>query len=234
MKNMKYRASVALIWWLAPIGSSQPLATAQGPLVDARPLAEASLRLQENSGRIVTYEEPVLTWSGDLEEIPGRSGSKGYLYPKMQAFWMPEPASAPDLAAALNKVLDNYHQQTSGTRFQILTSPWGYHIVPRQVHDANGALVASASLLDSRITIAQNQRTPEGHLAALATAVAAVTGTRLEVSAIPGKPHGFDEAFRARPERFSWGAEPTTARDVLIDLLSRIGNEFLVAPPVPS
>ena len=30
----------------------------------------------ETRGKIVTYEEPVLTWMGDLEEIPGKSGSK--------------------------------------------------------------------------------------------------------------------------------------------------------------
>src|SRR5262245_19564530 len=37
-----------------------------------RPLVDASLRLQEAYGKVVTYEEPILTWRGELEGEPGR------------------------------------------------------------------------------------------------------------------------------------------------------------------
>jgi hypothetical protein len=226
LKIWNYAIIIVLALTLTPPVDSQSAAGVRAPIVDARPLAEASIRLQEVSGKIVTYEEPILTWSGDLEELPGKSGSKGYLYPKSQSFIMPEVPSVPDLASALNQVLDAYHKQTSGTRFQFLSSKAGYHIVPRQVHDAKGALVASASLLDANVTIAQIERTPQGHLAAFAAAVVAATGTRLDLSAIPFKPHGFDDAFRARPERFSWGAQSMVARDALIDLLNRSATSF--------
>src|SRR5262249_54013331 len=119
-----------------------------------------------------------------------------------------------------------YHQQTSGPRFQILTSKWGYHIVPLQVRDASGALAPATSLLDSRIIVVQEERTAQGHLTALAAAVSVSTGTRLEETAVPGKPRGFDEAFRARPERFSWGAASMVARDALINLLDRSATSF--------
>ncbi len=226
MKGWNYAIIIVLALSLTPSGSSQSAAGVKTPVVDARPLAEASMRLQEVSGKIITYEEPILTWSGDLEELPGKSGSKGYLYPKTQSFMMPELPSAPDLASALNQTLNAYHQQTGGTRFQVLTSKLGYHIVPRQAHDANGALVTSASLLDASVTVAQIQRTPQGHLAAIAAAVAAATGTPLDVSAFPFQPHGFDDAFRARPEQFSWGAQSMAAREALIDLLSQSATSF--------
>ena len=153
-------ALVLLSWTGSP---AQPAAPARAPLVSPRPLADVSVQFQEWRGKIVTYEEPLLTWSGDLREITGKSGTKGYLYPKEQAFLMPpEAESEPDLGVALNKTLEAYHQQTTGTRFQILTSKWGYHIVPLQVHDDHGALVPARSLLDAPDLYPQRGAHPVG------------------------------------------------------------------------
>lgn len=208
-------ALVLLSWTGSP---AQPAAPARAPLVSPRPLADVSVQFQEWRGKIVTYEEPLLTWSGDLHEIPGKSGTKGYLYPKEQAFLMPpEAESEPDLGVALNKTLEAYHQQTTGTRFQILTSKWGYHIVPLQVHDDHGALVPARSLLDAQIYIPSEERTLLEHLRAFGVAVLAATGTNLETVAFPTG----QASQQARPERFTWGTEPKVARDALINLLSR-------------
>jgi len=202
----------------------------EGPrksVVAVRPLAEASILLEERYGKVVTYEEPVLTWGGELEEIPGKSGTKGYLYAKPQGFLMPsEAGQGSDLALALQKTLSAYHQQTTGTRFQVLTSRLGYHIVPLQVHDSNGAFVPANSLLDAQIYIPNEARSARGHLQAFGAAVTAATGIPLDVSALPYQPQGFDNVFRARPERFTWGTEPKVARDALIDLLGMSATTF--------
>jgi hypothetical protein len=218
--------SVLVLLSLAPVGSAQSADRIQLSPPSPRPLADESERFQESRGKIVTYEEPILTWSGDLVEADV-SSNRGYLSPKPHAFFRPPDAtSEPNLTLALNKTLEAYHHEASGPRFQILTSKWGYHIVPLQVRDASGAWAPATSLLDSRITIAQEERTAQGHLDAFAVAVSVSAGKRLEASAVPAKAHGFDEAFRARPERFPWGAEPMVARDALIDLLSRSATSF--------
>ncbi len=208
-------ALVLLSWTGSP---AQPAARAGAPLVSPRPLADVSVQFQEWRGKVVTYEEPLLTWSGDLHEIPGKSGTKGYLYPKEQAFLMPpEAESESDPGVALNKTLEAYHQQTRGTRFQILTSEWGYHIVPLQVHDDHGFLVPARSLLDARIYVPSKERTLFEHLRAFGAAVRAATGTNLDTVPFPSQ-QGYQQA---RPERFAWGTEPNVARDALINLLSR-------------
>jgi len=183
--------------------------------------------LEETRGKIVTYEEPLLTWMGDLEEIPGKSGTKGYLYPKESGTSLPSAvSSASDLHSALNDTLDACHKQSSGTRFQVLQSSWGYHITPAMVHDSNGALVAATSLLDAPIYVPAGERTAKDHLLALGAAVTAATGMRMDVSALPSQSAGFDNLFRANPARFSWAAEREIARDALIDLLSKSATSF--------
>jgi hypothetical protein len=102
----------------------------------------------------------------------------------------------------------------------------GYHIVPLLVHDEHGTFVPASSLLDSQIYVVSKPRTAQEHLLALAAAITAATGTKLEVTAIPAKSNGFNDAFGARPEPFAWGAASMVARDVLINLLDRSATSF--------
>jgi len=207
--------------------SSQQPASNRVQIIDTRPLAAAANALEEARGKIVTYEEPVLTWMGDLEEIPGKSGSRGYLYPKEHGISLPSGVSSEsDLRSALNETLDAYHTQTSGTRFQVLQSNWGYHLTPLMVHDSNGAFVAATSLLDTPIYVPAEERTAKDHLIALGAAVTAATGMTMYVSALPFQSAGFDKLFRANPGRFSWAAEHKIARDALVDLLSKSATSF--------
>jgi hypothetical protein len=80
----------------------------------------------------VTYEEPVLTWRGDLQAEPGRNPQgKWALFPRVHAFFMPAGSRlGTDLASVLQSTIAAYHRQTSGTRFKLLSSTLGYHIVP--------------------------------------------------------------------------------------------------------
>ncbi len=166
----------------------------------------------------------MLSWEGDLEEIPGKSGHSGYLYPKPQTFSIPlSAASERDLTIALNQIVEAYNRQTSGTRFRVLTSRFGYHIVPAEAHDSGGNLAPASSLLDSRIYVPPAVRTPLEHLQAFAVAVGAATGLALNASAFPasGSPRGFNQTFGPLNSHFSWGVQSMIARDALIDLLSR-------------
>src|SRR5215471_4095515 len=163
-----------------PAGSSSLLNS-------SRPLADASEILQAMYGKVVTYEEPVLTWRGDLEVQGGRDPEgKWNLFPRIQAFVMPAvDRPGTDLASALEQTIAAYHQQSSGTRFRVLSSTFGYHIVPVQVHDANGKSVPATSLLDRIVTVPSESRTAEDNLRALGAAISSAGSVPVEVSAFP-------------------------------------------------
>ncbi len=123
-------------------------------------------------------------------------------------------------------LLQAYHAQSGGTRFRVLSSELGYHFIPEQVHDEAGHLVPAHSVLDARITVPTETRTPRQHLLALLNAV--TTANTVKVSpVIAGKPTGFDTIFRATPAQFPWGADGVVARDALIDLLKRSSTTMI-------
>jgi hypothetical protein len=197
------------------------------PIASARPLADAADLLQHLYGKVVTYEDPVWVWRGDLETQPGGDPNRKWgLFPKAHGFTMPvETGVDPNLASVLQKALVAYHQQSVGTRFQVLTSKWGYHIVPIQTHDEGGSLVAASSPLDSHIYITTEERTPLQHLSALLDAIAVASGVKIELGMY--RVDGFNREFRSEPASFQWGATGAVARDALIELLDKSATTFL-------
>src|SRR5207249_7782802 len=71
---------------LIQIATAQQQIPAGSSLVTSpRPLADAARSLQETYGKIVTYEEPILTWRGELQTKPGRNPeAKWELFPMPQ------------------------------------------------------------------------------------------------------------------------------------------------------
>jgi len=176
----------------------------------------------------VTYEEPVLTWRGELQGEPNRNPEgKWALFPKVQAFVMPESRPEIDLAGVLKNTITAYHQQTSGTRYKILSSTLGYHIVPVQAHDENGRSVPTTSVLDQIVTVPSEPRTAKQHLLALGAAISSTGRTLVQIDVFPGgKPGAFDSVFRPQPEVFRWGAYSAVARDALVDLFNLSATTF--------
>jgi hypothetical protein len=204
--------------------TNQQIPTGASSLVTSpRPLADVARRLQEAYGKVVTYEDAIPTWPGELEAVPGRNG----LFPAMHSFVMPaESVPGTDLASALENTIAAYHQQACGTRFQVLSSTLGYHIVPVQGRDENERLVPTGSVLDEVVTVPSEARSAMQHLEALGAAVSSAASIRVGVAAVRARPRGFDIAFRAQPEVFSWGAYSAVARDALVDLLNQSATTF--------
>jgi hypothetical protein len=145
----------------------------------------------------------------------------------MHSFVMPaESGPGTDLASVLENTIAAYHEQTSETRFQVLSSTLGYHIVPVQGHDENGRLVPTRSVLDEVVTVPREARSAMQHLEALGAAVSSTASIRVGVAAVRVRPRGFDIAFRAQPEVFTWGAYSAVARDALVDLLNQSATTF--------
>jgi len=112
-------------------------------------------------------------------------------------------------------------KDTSGIRFQLLSSKPGFHIVPVEAHDSTGKSVLMPSLLDQVITVPSEVRTASQHLRALVAAINKVQPIRLEYGPFGFRPDDVDKAFRAQPPVFQWGVHSTVARDALIDLLNQ-------------
>jgi hypothetical protein len=188
-----------------------------------RPLADEARRVQRLFGKVVTYEDPLWRWSGDSEPK-----GQGFLL-KYLSFVRPAD-SGDDPQLILNRTLDEYHRQTNGPRFAVLTSRWGLHIVPTQVHDENGQLVEAVNPLDARITVPVEARTATQHFVAVLSQVSLAAGIGMEfspdtVTLTPGF-DPFEAHFGADPIRFPWGTSGTVARDAIVDLLDRSATTY--------
>jgi hypothetical protein len=196
-------------------------------ITSPRPLADAADLLQKQSSSLITYEDPVWTWQGDLATRNGDPAASWTLFPKAHGFIMPapiSPASAAD-AGLVQTVVQAYGQQNPGLTFQVVNSPLGQHIVPAQVYNASGQLAQASNPLDTPVTVASAQRTLAAHFQAICDAVTASSGVSLKFFAA-GVGHAWlDSKFApnttAHPVQLTWGSAGTTARQALVSLLGQ-------------
>jgi len=201
------------------------------------PVSDAADLLRHSYLRVITYEDPLWEWPGEMRVLGPRvdPATKGGWTPDWVLFTLPDAASpAPDLSARLAQVLAAYHQQTGGPRFQVLTSKLGLHIVPLQVRDRDGHLAPAQNPLDKLVFVPQQERTAHEHINALQSAlVAANDGLEIGIGPLVTDLRGDSLNFMFAPTRadnrpFVWGtAIPNmTARNALIDLLDHSATTF--------
>lgn len=188
----------------------------------ARPLADAAELLQKQYGIPITYEDPILKWSGDIERTQYPTGTWRIL-PKSRSFSIPIEATSnftPLLdSELLNKVIDAYHMQTDGPRFKVWESSFGLHIIPTRVRAADGQFVEAKPLLDVHITVPIAKRTPGQHFNAICEAVTTAAGVKLEAFpafAIANSPPTQEDLEKMS---FEWGATDMVAREAVVNLL---------------
>jgi len=200
------------------------------------PLYEAAMLLEKRYHKVVTYEEPLSVWRGELI-VKGRDPDGPFgLWLRDRRFVIPDAVNSqrtPELdLAVLSGITVAYNfQNADGTLFRATASRLGLHILPLKMRDAKGNLVRAASLLDAYISVPSALRMPSEHVQTLCDAVAASTGVSLKFNY-----QWLDMVFAAkglRPpkaaaqllspkekEKFSivWGAEDVTAREALLSL----------------
>jgi hypothetical protein len=215
----------------------QPPVGGQNLTTSMRPTADVADQLRHSYGKVVTYEDGLWEWPGEMRPSGPNTTGKGALIPTAFSFIPPDESGlAPDLPTKLSQILAEYHRQTQGPRFQILTSSYGLHLVPLQVRDRSGQFAPAQNALDEQVVIPQQERTARNHMLALISAVAAA-GNGLEmfffsqVESVSGRQDAFNYLFAAAPadnHPFPWGTNRPnmTARDALIDLLGRSATTF--------
>jgi hypothetical protein len=221
--------------WLGGL-DGQPPPGGQDLITSARPISDVADRLRHTFGKVVTYEDGLWEWPGEMSPSGTNTTGRGALVHTTFSLTAPdETALAPDLPTKLAQILAAYHQQTEGPRFQLLTSSYGIHIVPLQVRDRSGQFAPAQNALDEHVFIPHQERTAHDHMRALVAAVAAA-GNGLEmifgsqVVNVKGL-DAFNYLFAPTPadnHPFVWGTTSSnmTARDALIDLLDRSATTF--------
>jgi hypothetical protein len=202
-----------------------------------RPLEEAQLFLENQYEKPVTYEDPVWRWIGDSVAVGSQTDG-----PFGRLLWdrhldLPDGVTAQENrkldARLVQRVVDEYHRQNPGdTRFKVVESSLGLHILPAYVHDENGTLVEASSLLDTKITVPSAARMPSEHFRAICEAITNASGTRVDFGgqwldqflapngAVPR--YGAETLLTAKekePYSFQWAASGVPAREALIGLI---------------
>lgn len=209
-----------MIFMVAVSLRAQPEVTLPQSVDSPRPLADLKMSLQARFGSPITYEDPLWEWDGDITMAGGDK------VPKYLRFVIPgeidAEASLPDV---LQRALSAYHDQTAGPRYRVISSALGLHLIPSEVRDSTGTLVAPKNILDSPITVDVQSRSPSGHLAALQAAVATATGVALRYGIKEGD-GPFDHYFGAEDNKLTWGANNVAARGALVDLLMKSATTY--------
>lgn len=225
------------------LGNGASAATFQGSeIVSLYPLGDMAAVLQARYGKVVTYEHPVLEWSGDF--VPRGDGAVPA--PAARSLSVPaglSPAETPILdAAAVGRALDAYRQRNDFPRFRVVESRVGLHIVPETIRDVNGEPVPAKNPLDSIVNIPAAARTASSNLKSICDAVTQSVGMRVNclttgfggdgdwyerLFAAPGGNLG-DASFGGQHTggSIAWGAASVSARDALDDLLGRSATTF--------
>jgi hypothetical protein len=184
-----------------------------------RPLAKAIEVLERRYGWIVTYEDPRVENSADLEDVTAavrNSPGPRVLIPKGSAFTfvydkpiLENNAQAGPILAAL---LTTYSTSGNPGEFRLLTSGNVYHVVPHAVRNRAGQVVAQESVLDSRISLRMKDQSIEDVVTQILAAVSDQAGVRLQ--------HGATPRNLLLQTRVDVEASREPARDVLVRVLA--------------
>jgi hypothetical protein len=228
----------AIVAIAAPLSSNRALTqesgdskviTAGRPLSEVADLIQVRMAVQGRTDKVITYEDPILMWKGDVTQSSGSST----ISPKSRTFSIPDELNAdqlPELTMELlQKTLGAYHRGTDGPRFRVFSSGMGFHIVPTEVRDSTGGLVSISPLLDTSIIVPIESRAPSGHFRAICDALAQASGIKIIAGAmwmdqsfapngiVPARTRELSENEK-KQVYFAWGAD-TSAREAIMSLI---------------
>ena len=146
--------------WVSVSGSSQQAVEIE--VESPRPLADAIHQLEERLGAVITYEDPVLSYDGDLETIDlnGRPfrGPRGGLF----RLRLPTPSAAlPDghVERTVRLALADYSASGLAGTFRLARTGDMLHVIPSAAKDMSGASRAQTPVLDDRVSFDDAPRT---------------------------------------------------------------------------
>jgi hypothetical protein len=185
-----------------------------------RPVAKAVEELVFRYGYVITYEDPRLTYKGDLRYLP----THGVVVPQGGTLDLTLPSShsisAETIASLLQQVMQAQTNTQQGGRFRVERDGALFHVLPTAARDQNGNWSAQTPLLDVPISLPLQDRDHAGTLYAVGKAIKAASGMSVDIPTFGG----IDGPDPDHPRQYRLGAENERARDVLMRALTLVGT----------
>lgn len=161
-----------------------------------RPVPRGLLRLTEEYGWRLTFEEAPLSYSGDVVDMTSPSyHSKGpddrALDPRSSVLTVhfPNPADPTSLRDEQNTVVDllkAYADADLLGKYRLVVSSDNFlHVIPVEVRDSKAVLVPVTPLMDQRVSLPEdNQRTVVQAIQAVLTNISSTVGSKILLGGI--------------------------------------------------
>lgn len=229
----------SLIFLAATVGAQSSIPPSSTTVVRGhRPLMYALEILERKCGWLITYEDPVWQFAGDIEQIgsPPRAGLRRILVPRAGTLEMPAlpgPADEePDRFALLARLFQAYEQAGNPGFFRVVDEGGILHVLPAFSRDARGQKTAVVPLLDTPIHIPIPETTPSLAIRAILDQVERARGVPI-ISELGSR---FDRAVFG-PVQVRVDARGQTARSLLLKILKESNQSWtwrlLCSPSVP-
>jgi hypothetical protein len=195
-------------------------------VLSGRPVFRAVLKLQEEYGYAITYEDPPYRFRGDLHDVASVV-RKDYdkfppdhrpvlLVPRTVELDLTFPVALTvggpqGMHAILAKLVEAADLIGSGGRFRVEQDGDVFHVIPVDVRDRNGNWMGYEALLDANISLPLRDRTEEDLYKNLAVEVGAQKSVQLTARVNGGIVMG----HQAPAVHTNIGASNERARDVL-------------------
>lgn len=219
----------ALLAVLAPgQGTAQEAEPLQIAVEGPRPLALALETLAARHSLLISYEDPVYTFPGDLADVTEKVRRDLDRYTKGAAPRVLVPASGrvamryamgkrgvldhPE--AVVQALLDDHAARGNPCRFQLIQEADRFFVVPAEVRTARGEWVPARSVLETEITLPAQPRSGPELLQALVTKVGQAAKSQVVLGMVPVQP-----LLRAK---LTLGSTSEPARQVLVRALAII------------
>lgn len=192
---MRAHTAVVSISLLASLAYGQ---TVIFSVTGTKPLAQAAEQFEMRYGIPISYEDPNYVYDGDLiDQTPPAYAQSHPNAPTAPARVVPKGGSlvlrgdpkkqlslfnaAADAMPMLQSLVDDHMKAGYPGQFKVIPSGDGFDIVPMAVKNSAGTLVPDQSLLETRITLPELQRTADRTLDGICEAIRSNTGKNIGV-----------------------------------------------------
>jgi hypothetical protein len=186
---------------------------------DPRPVARAVQFIEARYGIPISYEDPTLTYEGDIVDKTVRFDlGRRALYPRGGQLDVLTTSPHDDPLPALLQVLQAHAASGGAGQFRVLLDAGMINVVPRRTRDANGDWIDDHPLLDTPLRLAPQSVNGAQGVQMICSSIADATGRVVRVGTIP------DNFLAQHNIQLEGKGEP--ARRVLLDVIQQLDRKL--------
>lgn len=194
---------------------------------ESRPIAIAMMILENKYGRIITYEDAPYEHKLDIKDVTTlvRRDLNKWDQENIPRNLIPRPANLEvtikltrsngkleDIEEVVRRILDANAKNENPGRFTYKKDGEVFHVIPEKIRTSTGRILEIDSILDTRITISEKQRSLDDILNEICKSLKQITGEDIGLGAYP---------VRILSQKYkTLSAKEEEARNVLMRTLS--------------